>query len=73
MNDYGFKNNKGYKYILVVFDNFSKFGWTVSVKNKYAQSITDAFSQVVKTSRRKANLLETDEVRNILIKLSTNS
>ena len=31
------------------------------MKNKYAQSIKDAFSQIIKTSRRKPNLLETDD------------
>ena len=61
MNDYGIKNNKGYRYILVVVDIFSKFGWTIPLKNKYAQSITDAFTQIIKTSRRKPNLLETDD------------
>ena len=61
MNDYGIKNNKGYRYILVVIDSFSKFGWTIPLKNKYAQSITDAFSQIIKTSRRKPNLLETED------------
>ena len=44
MNDYGIKNNKGYRYILVVIDNFRKFGWTIPLKNKYAQSITRIFS-----------------------------
>ena len=43
LNDYGPKNNKGYRYILVVVDNFSKFDWTIPLKNKYAQTITDAF------------------------------
>ena len=61
MNDYGIKNNKGYRYILVVIDNFSKFGWTIPLKNKYAQSITDSFSQIIITSKRKPNLLETDD------------
>ena len=61
MNDYGPKNNRGYRYILVVVDNFSKFGWTIPLKNKYAQSIRDAFSQIIKTSKRKPNLLETDD------------
>ena len=37
MNDYGVKNNRGYSYILVVIDNFSKFGCTIPLKNKYAQ------------------------------------
>ena len=61
MNDYGIKNNKGYRYILVLVDNFSKFGWTIPLKNKYAQSIKDAFSQIIKISKRKPNLLETDD------------
>ena len=26
MNDYGIKNNRGYRYILVVVDKFRKFG-----------------------------------------------
>ena len=60
MKDYGIKNNKGYRYILVVIDNFSKFGWTIPLKKKYAQSVTDAFSQIFKTSKRRPNLLETD-------------
>ena len=69
MNDYGIKNNKGYRYILVVIDNFSKFGWTIPLKNKYAQSITDAFSQIIKTSKRKPNLLETDDGKEYVNKI----
>ena len=61
MNDYGRRKNKGYRYILVVIDNFSKFGWTIPLKNKYAQSITDAFSEIMKSSNRKPDLLETDD------------
>ena len=69
MNDYGPKNNKGFRYILVVIDNFSKFGWTIPLKNKYGQSITDAFSQIIKTSRRKPNLLETDDGKEYVNKI----
>ena len=61
MNDYGPKSKRGYRYRLVVIDNFSKFGWTKPLKIKLAQSITDAFSQFIKTSKRKPNLLETDD------------
>ena len=44
LNEYGLKNNnRGYRYVLVVFDNFSKFVWTVPLKNKNAKSINDAF------------------------------
>ena len=45
-NDYGPKNNRGYRYILVVIDNFGNFGWTIPLKDKNAQSITDAFSKI---------------------------
>ena len=61
MKDYGPKNNRDYRYILVVIDNFFKFGWTTLLKSKYAQSKTDAFSQIIRTSKRKPNLLETDD------------
>ena len=61
MNDYGPKNNRGYRYLLVVIDNFSKFGWNIPLKNTYAQSITDTFTQIIKTSKRKPSRLETDD------------
>ena len=40
LNDYDPKNNKGYWYILVVIDNFSKYGWTISLQNKTGQKKT---------------------------------
>ena len=61
MIDYGPKNNRSHRYILVVIDNFSKFGWTIPLKNKYSQPLTDAFSQTMGTSKRKPNLLKTDD------------
>ena len=69
MNDCRIKNNTGYRYILVVIDNFSEFAWTNPLKNKYAQSITDAFSQIIKTSRRKPYLLETDDGKEYVNKI----
>ena len=39
------------------------------MKNKYAQSITDAFSQIVKSSKRKPNLLETDDGKEYVNKI----
>ena len=61
MVEYGVKNNKGYRYILVVIDNFSKFGWTVPLKNKSAQTITDEVSDLIDKAKRKPNLIETDD------------
>ena len=34
LKNYGFENNRGYRYVLVIIDNFSKFGWTVPIENK---------------------------------------
>ena len=34
LKDYGPENNRGYRYVLVIIDNFSKFGWTVPLKIK---------------------------------------
>ena len=47
LKDYGPKNNRGYRYVLVVFDNFSKFGCTVPLKNKKAQTIKDSFENIL--------------------------
>ena len=60
LKDYGPKNNRGYRYVLVIIDNFSKFGWTVPLKNKNAQTIKDFFENIIINSKRKPNLIETD-------------
>ena len=60
LKDYGPENNRGYRYVLVVIDNFSKFGWTVLLKNKNAQTIKDSFENILISSKRKPNLIETD-------------
>ena len=60
LKDYGPKNNRGYRYVLVTIDNFSKFGWTIPLKNKNAQTIKDSFENILKSSKRKPNLVESD-------------
>ena len=60
LKDYGPENNRGYRYVLVTIDNFSKYGWTIPLKNKYAQTIKDSFENILITSKRKPNLIETD-------------
>ena len=60
LKDYGPENNRKYRYVLVVIDNFSKYGWTVPLKNKYAQTIKDSFENILINSKRKPNLIETD-------------
>ena len=60
LKDYGPENNRGYRYVLVIIDNFSKFGWTLPLKNKNAQTIKDSFENFLINSKRKPNLIETD-------------
>ena len=57
--DYGSENNRNHRYILVIIDNFSKFGWTIPLK-KNAQTIKDSFENILINSKRKPNLIETD-------------
>ena len=33
LKDYGLENDQNYRYVLVIFDNFCKFGWTTPLKN----------------------------------------
>ena len=60
LKDYGPENNRGYRYVLVIIDNFSKFGWTIPLKNKNAQTIKDSFENILTNSKRKPNLVESD-------------
>ena len=60
LKDYGPENNRGYRYVLVVIERFSKFGWTIPLKNKNAQTIKDSFENILISSKRKPNLIETD-------------
>ena len=60
LKDYGPENNGGYRYVLVTIDNFSKFGWTIPLKNKNAQTIKDSFENILINSKRKPNLIESD-------------
>ena len=60
LKDYGTENNRGYRYVLVTIDNFSKFGWTIPLKNKNAQTIKDSFENISINSTGKPNLIESD-------------
>ena len=57
IKDYGSKNNRGYRYVLVIVDNFSRFGWTVLLKNKNAQTIKDSFENILIGSKSKTKFI----------------
>ena len=59
-SDYKTSNNKGFRYIFVINDNFSKHLWATPLKNKYSQTITNEFSNILTTSKRKPFRIESD-------------
>lgn len=55
------EKNKGYKYILIVIDTFSKFVWAKPLKRKTGNEVTEAMRQIM-THRKPVNL-QTDDGR----------
>ena len=60
LKDYGPGNIRGSKYVLVIIDNFSNYGWTLPLKSKIAQTITNCFEIFSISSKRKPGWIETD-------------
>ena len=58
--DYKISNNKGFRYIFVIIANFSKYLWCFLLKNKYSQTITNDFSNIWTTSKRKPLKIESE-------------
>lgn len=56
-----YRKNKGFKYILIVIDNFSKYTWGESLKKKSAEEVSDKFEKILKSSKRKPKNLQTDD------------
>lgn len=50
------KENRGYKYILVVIDCFSKFLWTQPLKSKSAVEVRNAMEKILLQPRKPKNL-----------------
>ena len=69
LKDCGPETNRGYRYVLVIIDYFSKFGWTVPLKIKNAQTIKDSFENISISSKRKPKLLEGDRDRGFYKKI----
>ena len=63
LKDFGPENNRNYRYVSVIIDNFSKFGWTIPLKNKNAITVKDSFENILISSKRKPILIETDRQR----------
>ena len=56
------KWNKGIRYLLMVIDVFSKFGWIRPLKDKRGQTVADAFRSIFRErAKRKPKMLWTDK------------
>ena len=60
LKDYGPENNRGYRSVLVTIDNFSKNSWTIPLKNQNSLTIKNSFENILISSKRFPNLIETD-------------
>ena len=55
------KVNKGYRYFFNVIDCFSKYAWSVPLKDKKGETVLDAFKHIVNLSNRKPANIWVDE------------
>ena len=49
------KFNKGFRFLLWVFDIYSEYAWIIRIKDKNGKSIVHAFQKILKESDRKPN------------------
>lgn len=54
------RENRGYKYALVVIDVFSKYAWTIPLKNKTGKEVTTAMEKIFKESNRVCRNCQSD-------------
>ena len=59
-SDYKASNNKNYRYIFIIIDNFSKYLFAIPLKNKNSLTITNEFANILTKSKRKPLKLESD-------------
>lgn len=60
-------NNKQ-RYILAVIDNFSRFAWCATMKNKTSDSVLNAFKKIFKQSNRRPLNIVSDQAKEFVSK-----
>ena len=60
LTDNKVSNKKGFRYIFIIIDNFSKHLWAIPLKTKYSQTTTNEFSIILTTSKRRPLKLKSD-------------
>ena len=58
--DYKISNKKGFRYIFVIMDKYSKYLWAIPLKNKKSPTITNEFLNILSKSKRRPLKLESD-------------
>lgn len=54
------KFNRGYKYILIAIDTFSKYVWAVPIKQKNGKDVSDAMKIILNDSKAVSRNLQSD-------------
>lgn len=62
--------NNGVKYLMLVVDVFSKYGWIRALKNKTGKEVSEAFESIFKTEKRKPQSLQCDKGKEFVSLLS---
>ena len=62
------KWNKVIKYLLMIIDVFSKYGWIAPLKDKKTESVSKAFNEIFKKSKRKPAMVWTDKGSELISK-----
>ena len=58
--------------MLNIIDVFSKYAWSIPLKDKKGLTVVDAFREIVKQSRRVPKHIWVDKVKNSIIKIWMN-
>ena len=58
--DYKISNKKGFRYKFIIINKFSNYLWAIPLENKYSQTVTNEFSNILTTSKRKPLKIESD-------------
>ena len=60
--------NKGIKYLLMVIDVFSKYGWIKPLMDKKTEMVGRAFEEIIKSRKRKPKVFWTDTASEFISK-----
>ena len=66
------RTNKGFKYILMIIDVFSKYGWAIPLKNKTSAEVVRAFTELWNSGQNPPKYLGPIKEKNLIIESFAN-